>query len=113
MSRFRRAVVLMSGRRVGILEEIAGGSRFTYDTQWLMTPEAIPISATMPLRPEPYDANGVHPFFLNLLPEGWLLNISSKILKVSQDDPFGLLLITCGDCIGSVEIQPESTAEVK
>jgi serine/threonine-protein kinase HipA len=48
----------------------------------------------------------LHPFFENLLPEGWLLEVSSKTLKISKDDPFAMLLATCADCIGDVEIEP-------
>ena len=66
----------------------------------------MPVSLTLPLRSEPYLSQGLHPFFENLLPEGWLLEVSTKKLKISKDDPFGLLLATCGDCIGAVEIEP-------
>jgi serine/threonine-protein kinase HipA len=60
------------------------------------------------VRAEPYETRWtLHPFFLNLLPEGWLLDISVAKLKVSKDDPFGLLLATCRDCMGAVEIVPD------
>jgi len=45
-------------------------------------------------------------FFENLLPEGWLLELATKKLKISKDDAFGLLLATCADCVGAVEILP-------
>ena len=63
------------------------------------------------LGPEPYVSNGLHPFFENLLPEGWLLEVASKTLKISKDDAFGLLLATCADCVGDVEIEPMPTEE--
>ena len=100
----RRGVVQLDGRRVGALEERETGTRFTYDAAWLATPGRLPISLTLPLRPEPFDHRGLHPFFENLLPEGWLLELSTAKLKISRDDAFGLLLATCGDCIGAVEI---------
>ena len=71
----------------------------------------MPISMTLPLRPEPYVSKGLHPFFENLLPEGWLLEISSKALKISKDDAFGLLLATCGDCVGAVEVVPVKSGD--
>jgi serine/threonine-protein kinase HipA len=64
------------------------------------------VSLTLPLRPEPYDALGLQPFFENLLPEGWLLELSTAHLRISGDDAFGLLVATCADCIGDVEIVP-------
>ena len=102
----RRGNVSLSGVPVGTIEEVDGKTQFTYLSEWLVRQDAKPVSLTLPLRPEPYVSEGLHPFFENLLPEGWLLEVSSKKLKISKDDPFGLLLATCGDCIGAVEIQP-------
>jgi serine/threonine-protein kinase HipA len=64
------------------------------------------VSLTIPLRPEPYVTEGLHPYFENLLPEGWLLELATKKLKISKDDAFGLLVAACADCIGAVEILP-------
>ena len=100
----RRGIVSLAGTRVGLIEETAGGTRFTYDKAWLENAERLPVSLTLPLRAEPYDYRGLHPFFENLLPEGWLLEISTAKLKIPKDDALGLLLATCGDCIGAVEI---------
>jgi serine/threonine-protein kinase HipA len=102
----RRAQVLLSGRPVGTIEEVGDKTRFTYGQDWLGRHDAVPVSLTLPLRSEPYESSGLHPFFENLLPEGWLLEVATKKLKVSKDDPFGLLLATCGDCVGAVEVQP-------
>ena len=106
----RRGEVRLDGRRVGSLVETPKGSRFQYDAEWLADPRAVPVSMTLPLRTEPYDAAGLHPFFENLLPEGWLLEIATKKLKISKDDAFGLLLALCADCAGAVEILPEDEA---
>ncbi len=100
----RHGIVQLDGIRVGTIEERDTGTRFTYDSVWLMTPERVPISLTLPLRAEPYDHRDLHPFFANLLPEGWLLELSTTKLKISKDDALGLLLATCRDCIGAVEI---------
>jgi serine/threonine-protein kinase HipA len=97
---------LLSGQPVGTIEEADDTIIFTYSPDWLAHKDPVPISLTLPLRPEPYVSQGLHPFFENLLPEGWLLEVSSKKLKISKDDPFGLLLATCGDCVGAVEIEP-------
>lgn len=104
----RQARVRIDGRDVGWLAELeAGGSRFSYRDDWLSDQGAQPVSLTLPLRREPYDSKTVHPFFENLLPEGWLLEVSTAKLKISKDDVFGLLLATCRDCVGAVEIIPE------
>ena len=102
----RRSEVRLDGVRVGVIEDTPdGGSRFAYDAAYVQAPSAGPVSLTLPVRTEPYDfARTLHPFFMNLLPEGWLLEISTRALKVAADDYFGLLSATCADTIGAVEI---------
>jgi HipA-like protein len=41
-----------------------------------------------------------------------LLELSVAKLKIAKDDAFGLLVATCADCVGAVEIVPveESSA---
>jgi serine/threonine-protein kinase HipA len=106
-----RAQILLSGTRCGILEELpGGGTRFHYDTAWLSHPSARPVSLTMPLREQAYEAPALLPFFANLLSEGWLFDISLARLKIARDDAFGLLLATCRDCMGEVEVLPDEGA---
>ncbi len=102
----RQALVRIDGEPVGTLYESGTQIVFQYDSAWLANPKAVPVSFTLPLRPAPYLTNGLHPFFENLLPEGWLLELATKKLKIPKDDPFGLLIATCADCIGAVEILP-------
>jgi serine/threonine-protein kinase HipA len=107
----RRGEVRLDGERVGIIEETETGSRFRYDRAWTLRENAQPISLTMPVREEAYTSRGLIAFFENLLPEGWLLELSTAKLKISKDDAFGLLLATCADCIGAVEVLPADAAE--
>lgn len=102
----RKGLVRLDGVRVGTIEETEGGTVFRYDPAWLARKDAMPVSLTLPLRPAPYASRGLHPFFENLLPEGWLLEIATRKLKISKDDAFGLLLLTCADCAGAVEVLP-------
>lgn len=102
----RTALVRIDGEPVGALREQGREVTFTYAPEWLDREDAVPVSLTLPLRAEPYVTPGLHPFFENLLPEGWLLEIATSKLKISKDDAFGLLVATCADCIGAVEIVP-------
>ena len=106
----RSGIVRLDGEPVGRIQECERGTRFTYDLAWLARADAVPISLTLPLRAEPYDSRSLHPFFENLLPEGWLLEIATDRMKISKDDAFGLLLAVCADCIGAVEIVPSDEA---
>lgn len=102
----RVAEVRIDGTPVGLLTEAGRETSFQYSPEWLCNAEAVPVSLTLPLRPQPYVSEGLHPFFENLLPEGWLLELATKKLKIAKDDAFGLLLATCADCVGAVEILP-------
>lgn len=102
----RQAEVRLDGQRVGVLRETGRQVEFRYEAEWISNPKAVPVSLTLPVRAEPYLYEGLHPFFENLLPEGWLLELATKKLKISKDDAFGLLLATCADCVGAVEILP-------
>ncbi len=104
----QRGIVCLDGVRVGVLAETDDGTAFTYDAAWLSTPDAVPVSLTMPLRAQPYSARGMLPYFENLLPEGWLLELATAKLKVAKDDVFGLVLATCADCVGAVEVRPDA-----
>lgn len=102
----RRAEVRLDGVRVGEIVEDGVRYHFRYLPEWLARADAIAISLTLPLCAEPYVTTGLSAFFENLLPEGWLLELSTTKLKIGKDDAFGLLLATCADCIGAVEIAP-------
>lgn len=102
----RRGLVRLDGEEVGVIEEHDGGIRFTYLPAWLAHPERVPVSQTLPLRAEEYAFRSLPPFFDNLLPEGWLLELSTAKLKIPRDDAFGILLATCAECVGAVEILP-------
>lgn len=106
----RRGRVRVDGTDVGIIEETVDGIEFRYLPDWLNRADAVPVSLTLPLRPEPFVSRTLHPFFDNLLPEGWLLELSTAKLKIPKDDAFGILLATCADCVGAVEILPEQGA---
>ena len=110
----RSAIVRLDGQRVGTLTEDDRTVTFQYDEAWVQNAKSVPVSLTLPLQSKPYVTNGLHPFFENLLPEGWLLEIATSKLKISKDDAFGLLVATCADCIGAAEIiagEDEETEE--
>ncbi len=92
--RLRSALVRLDGTSVGRLDETAHGCEFRYLSSWLARREAVPISLTLPLRSAPVSTEGLHPSLENLLPEGWLRELSTQKLKISKDDAFGLLVAT-------------------
>ncbi|NJL30987.1 MAG: phosphatidylinositol kinase [Phycisphaerales bacterium] len=100
----RQALVYYRDRLAGTLTELPGGGyRFAYDPAYLVVGTA--ISLTLPLQTEPFESPVLFPFFAGLVPEGWYLRIVAPTIKVDETDTFGLLLHTCGDCIGAVSLQ--------
>jgi HipA-like protein len=107
----RKAIVRLDGKRVGTLLESGKQVTFQYDAEWVANRDGVPVSVTLPVRADAYVSDGLHPYFENLLPEGWLLELATKKLKISKDDAFGLLLATCADCVGAVEIVAAEESE--
>ena len=102
---YRTGIVFVQNRRAGLIRETDEGYEFEYDHSYLELPNALPVSMTLPLTNEKYLSNTLFPFFDGLIPEGWLLNVVEKSWKIDRRDRFGLLLVTCADCIGDVRIE--------
>ena len=102
----RRAEILLQDHSVGMLEELEHGYRFSYRSEHLQNPQALPVSLTLPLREEPYEDKRLFPFFDGLIPEGWLLQIAETTWKLDPRDRMGLLMACCRDCIGAVGVIP-------
>ena len=107
----RRGKVFYKDELAGIIEEDANGVTFTYDKDYLKKENAKPVSLTMPLREEPYTDKVMLPFFDNLIPEGWLLEIAEQNWKINPRDRMGLLLAFCKDTIGAVSVVREEENE--
>lgn len=103
MKTTRTANVMFKEVLAGVIAETGTGYRFTYDPVYLRAGK--PIAVAFPLREQPYESATLFPFFKGLLPEGWLRAIICQTLKVDPKDEFGLLIKTCGDCIGAVWIK--------
>jgi len=80
---------------------------FQYDSQWLERSK-IPLSLSLPLRPDPFLDDESHPFFANLLPEEKIRAVIARNLGVSLNNDYGLLERIGGDCAGAVSLYPET-----
>ncbi|MGE4260954.1 type II toxin-antitoxin system HipA family toxin [Shewanella sp.] len=100
--------VYMNGYLVGVLSKLTNGAHhFKYDTQWLATAGARPISMAMPLRRQEYQGDEVYNFFDNLLPDN--SEIRQRIVaryQANSNQPFDLLTAIGMDCIGAIQLMP-------
>lgn len=101
----KKARVYMYDKMAGILREDENGFHFQYDSSYLTSKEAEPISLTLPLTGSAFESKTLFPFFDGLIPEGWLLDIAQKNWKLDPRDRMEVLLKTCNDCIGAVSIE--------
>ena len=107
----RAGNVYYQDRIAGQVWQDENGYGFQYDSDYLGSSAARPVSLTLPLTKDPYVSNTMIPFFDGLIPEGWLLNIAVINWKLNQRDRMGLLLTVCKDCIGAVSVQGIQTDE--
>lgn len=101
----------MNGEAVGTWTVAASGRHsFAYHDDWRASPNARPLSLSLPLRTTalPYQGEAVEAFFDNLLPEGREIRqrIQSRFRAVSTR-AFDLLREIGRDCVGAVQLLAE------
>lgn len=88
--------------RVGTLALVNGRLSFCYAPSWLSRPNAVVLSASLPLQAQPFDAHQTRPFFAGLLPEGQMRRLIAQKFQVSGQNDFALLDRIGGECAGAV-----------
>lgn len=77
---------------------------FAYDASYLQS-NLPPIAHTLPLQEAAFKShNGLHPFFDNLVAEGWLEGAQKRLLGKRSLSRFELLLAFGADCAGAVSV---------
>lgn len=100
--------VWLLGKLVGELQQDDSGQlRFRYDAGWLDSPDAVPLSVSLPLRVEPFPQKLARPFFAGLLPEEANRALIAKSFGISKNNDFALLDRIGGECAGAVSLMPE------
>lgn len=87
-----------------------GEPEFAYSDNWLGAADARAISASLPLRHEPFDRRATLPFFEGLLPEAAQRTNVAQLLGVSERNEFRLLEQLGAEVAGALSILPESFA---
>jgi serine/threonine-protein kinase HipA len=94
--------VWLSADRIGTLALIDGRLVFCYTPGWLAHPDAVALSASLPLQVEPFDDRKTRPFFAGLLPEGHMRRLIAQQFQISGQNDFALLAHIGGECAGAV-----------
>ena len=103
-----------NGRLVGQLTQNQHGELgFAYAPEWLNDAEALPLSASLPKRAEPFSRRECRPFFGGLLPEESQRDAAAQALGVSRANDFALLDRLGGDVAGALQLLPPGEAPTK
>ncbi len=104
----RQGVVYMNGIRAGVISELSPMEyMFRYDDVYFADKSLPAISLTLPKSRQEYHSEYLFPFFANLLSEGRNRNVQSRLLRIDEEDNFGILLATAQtDVAGAVTIKP-------
>jgi serine/threonine-protein kinase HipA len=98
-------VIVLEGARVGTLQMMHGGNvEVTYDDQYATSPEATPLSVSMPIVQQQWRGRVVRNWLQNLLPDNDnVLERWAAQFGVSAGQPFRLLEHVGRDVAGAVQ----------
>ena len=106
----RRLVLWMNGERVGTWSISQGKDQLKYEDSWLQSPQARPLSLTLPFTPgnQPHRGELVGAWFDNLLPDSPRLRerIAARF-KTKRKGAFDLLAEVGRDSVGAIRLLPE------
>lgn len=105
-----RLHVALNGIEVGTLSmESSGAMAYRYTPEWTERPGARAISLSLPLSDAPYRGERVYNFFDNLLPDSDALRARMQArFRTSTRHPFDLLSSVGRDCIGAIQLYPDT-----
>ena len=90
-----------------LIEQSIKNYSFRYSDSYYADPAKPAISLTLPKSQQEYQANHLFPFFYNMLSEGVNRKLQSRVLKIDEEDDFGLLAATARyDTIGAITVKP-------
>lgn len=104
----RAVEVFRNGILAGILtEESRQQFVFRYDDNYFSDANKPAVSLTLPKSGKEYRSAFLFPFFFNMLSEGVNRKLQSTLLRIDEEDSFGLLMSTAQtDTIGAITVKP-------
>lgn len=92
-------------RVVGMIEgRNAEDACFCYDEDYLRQSDGIRISASLPLRPEPFSPEQTKNYFDGLLPEGYTRKTVAQWLHHEENDYLRILAALGKECLGALKV---------
>ena len=91
---------------------LKNNKQFIYSNDYLLAADAIPLSASLPLKKTPYTQDEFRPYFEGLLAEGSARAQLTGELKIKEDDYLSLLEECGKECIGDVVVTKEDAPSI-
>lgn len=99
--------VLLDGHDVGRVHRNGDRLSFNYNDDWRSSPDAYPLSLSMPLVAARHGHEAIAAYLWGLLPDDErVLNRWARQFGVSSRNPFALLAEVGEDCAGAVQLVP-------
>lgn len=104
----RQLAIYRNKELAGILTERGRNNYiFRYNDAYYADSAKTALSLTMPKTQQEYHADFLFPVFFNMLSEGVNRALQSRLLKIDEEDHFGLLAATAQyDTIGAITVKP-------
>ena len=104
----RKLAIYRNKEFAGILtEESREEYLFRYDQAYYADTTKPAVSLTLPKSQQEYRSTVLFPFFFNMLSEGVNRQLQTRLLKIDEQDHFGLLSATAQyDTIGAITVKP-------
>ena len=103
----RQGIVYYNEIIAGVLtEEDLGNYIFKYHDVYFINNSLPAISVTIPKAKQLHESSILFPFFYNMLSEGSNRKTQCRILKIDEEDDFGLLLKTgAHETVGAITVE--------
>jgi serine/threonine-protein kinase HipA len=104
----RKLGVYRNKEFAGMLTEVSREAYvFEYDEAYYKDSSKPPISLTIPKSQKEFNSSFLFPCFFNMLSEGVNRQLQCRLLKIDEQDHFGLLSATAQyDTIGAITVKP-------
>ena len=104
----RRLAIYRNKEYAGTLTEASRVEYvFRYDDAYYADSVKPAVSLTLPKSQQEYRSSVLFPFFFNMLSEGVNRQLQNRLLKIDEQDHFGLLSATAQyDTIGAITVKP-------
>ncbi len=84
---------------------------FQYATEYISSPENVPISLSLPLQRENFSVESTRNFFEGLLPEGFTRRCVAQWMHLEEQDYLSILAGLGKECLGAIQIYEERQSD--